>query len=150
MELLRTLEGRDALSRVRRLELVKFANKVGVLTDKGQPITEEYQADDIRAWLRRAGYTKIPDVPLQTYGRPSRPPIDHQAAVGTPVKGTVVADEVWRDWKKNAPKPAKSSTANAFVELRRECKRRGIKYARTDKADDLRAKLNGQDAAQRG
>ncbi len=53
------------------------------------------------------------------------------------------ADDLRRQWEaQQAPMPM------TITEARQECKRRGIKIARTDKLVDLREKLNGQDTSQ--
>ena len=48
-------------------------------------------------------------------------------------------EDLERQWKAQQPQ--------TMGELRSECKKRGIKIKRTDKMDDLRAKLDGQNAS---
>lgn len=148
---------RDTYSKMKRRELQYLCKK------EGRQFHPDMPADLLRALFRSnppkemprplfagvvvPGGLRIPpyDVWLTTvFGQPS--------PVKRPVEGKqidAIAD-LARQWKEQEVKPLPQRPKNEMAELRAECRRRGIKMARTDKLTDLRAKLDGQDAAQCG
>lgn len=132
---------RDSLDRANRKELYDFAVQQGVTEiPPGMPALLQ------RRILRAKGFTRI-DIPLRVLGmhpmaalKPSPP-----AADPAEMKGRIVdtEDDLLEQYRQPAAQP---KHLNEINELRHECKRLGIKTARTDKKPDLRAKLNGQNA----
>lgn len=132
---------RDALERARLPELLKFAAANGVV------IPREFhdKAIIVRRILRSKGLTRI-NVPLRVLGMPHA---GQQIEPSEPVNTTDFADDLMRQVRAappapEAPAPRPVKGVAEIAELRKECKRRGIKVARTDKLADLKAKLNGK------
>lgn len=144
-----TFDPRDPWARARRLEVFRHAQENGV--------TEilETMPKDLMVKLLRAKDIPPPSVPPRPIGAhisarsgDTSPDSHHYAGPATvaPTETVVVdADAVLeRDWKReqDAVKPSAVS-AMTITELRQECKRRGIKIARTDNMVTLKAKLDG-------
>lgn len=142
---------RDSLDKARLPELLKFA------ADQGVEIPKQFQdkAIIIRQILRQRGLTRI-NIPNRVLGNPYA----NDAIVPDGPKQEInMAEDLMRqvmagDAQVVPVHPSfkedieKAKTVPVIVELRRECKARGIPFDRKDKAADLRAKLNGkQDAA---
>lgn len=133
---------RDSLDKARLPELLKFA------ADSGVEIPKQFQdkAIIIRQILRQRGLTRI-KIPNRVLGNPHA----NEAIVpdGQGKQVDLVEDLMRQVMAAPVEQPVTpSKTVPVIVELRRECKARGIPFDRKDKAADLRAKLNGkQDAA---
>lgn len=130
---------RDNLEKARRKELENFAKANGISDVRpGMP------APLMRKILRQMGLTGIP-VPRHRFlggppdmavqNRPDQNRIEPQNAKGEEIDATALLEREWS-------KPDFNSMS--IIELRRECKSRGIKLARTDKMTDMVRKLNGQ------
>lgn len=129
MQLLKIEDPRDPLNKASRYELCQLAKAYGIAE-----ITygSALQLPDMVKILHERGIhdIKIPERPLGVY---------------TPV--VLNADEV----EKTAPQPAAAAdpvietpvSDMNMTEMRKECKRRGIKMARTDNLSTLREKLGG-------
>lgn len=141
------IDPRDNLERARLTELLKFA------ADNGVEIPRQFQdkAIVIRSILRQRGLTRI-QVPFRVLGQPNVGQRVTDAVASQSANEIDAAADLMRQVMGTPPAPAPEPEAPrkgvaAIAELRKECKRRGIKTARTDKLADLRAKLNGKDAA---
>ena len=133
-QLLRIDDPRDKLEKATRDELYDFARAQGV-TD----ITEDMPAILMRRILRSKGKTNIdiPNRPLGSNPGVVAPPDKAQDVVAVP---EITAEEdLMRQYQAAKVAPAEMTMG----QMRAECKRRGIKMARTDNMDTLRAKLNG-------
>lgn len=130
-QLLRSEDPRDLLSRATRDELVAFAHKNGHVQ-----INEHMTKPDIVAALRGLGCTNI-----RIHNRPLGQP--HTAGQYGLIDEAPQSIPV--------PVPPKVETVNIdamnILDARKACKSRGIKMARTDNLEKLKAKLRGQDAA---
>lgn len=118
---------RDTLSKASRYELCQVAQAHGI---KEISYSAELGLEDMVKILRNNGVTdiKIPDRPLGLY----KPVI---LGLDGPPLATV---------EEPAPEqPATPVAQMSMGELRSECKRRGIKMARTDNLHSLREKLGG-------
>lgn len=135
-----TTDPREPLARARRLELFRFAREKGVAE-----IEETMPADLMRQILRTKGLTSIavPDRPLGGVEQTITTPTSHNAGPSAPRQPDVLVEvdataDLARQWA------AEKAVANMTItEMRKECKRRGIKLARTDNMVTLKAKLNG-------
>lgn len=138
MQLLKTLDPRDNLEKTKRFQLVQFAQEKGATWPDGTPITEDVPAPIIRRRLRQLGLTRIDTTQ-----------VNHEPKVAPQkVEAVMADDDLWRQWREQNEKINQAERKpDSFIELRRACKERGIKFLRTDKADDLRAKLDGDRAA---
>lgn len=133
---------RGNLEKASRYELAQLAKKLGftdITYDTPQPLQVKL--------LRQRGITDI-DIPERVLG--DIRPLVYNTDQVQPVKAqkteakSMTADELLeQEYRQQQPKtPAEMS----MTELRSECKRRGIKMARTDNLKTLREKL-GQDPA---
>lgn len=126
MILNRIEDPRDNLHKASRFELCAIAKHHGIseirYNKDGQTL------DDMIKILRDNGVRdiKIPERPLGVYK-----PVILNADDVVPKQSTPVVSNT-------VEKPVSAMT---IIELRSECKRRGIKMARTDNMDSLRAKL---------
>lgn len=149
---------RDSLERANKRELVNFAHANGF--DK---ITYEMPAIFIRKFLRAQGVTRI-EVPYRQLGaspkRPQEITNDLAPMVEDDVAQVNADDDLAAQFGLEIPKPKpvvpepkeKHVAPNAKIvrginSLRSECKKRGIKVARTDTIEILKAKLGGQVAS---
>ena len=125
---------RDALAKARRYELLKFAKANGI-----SEITESMPAILMRKILRGRGLTRIA-IPPRTLGQMNQA----RSAEAAPSSGDQVpeidadADLARQFGQPAAPKPAGDMSIN---ELRAAVKAKGLKIARTDTMESLRAKL---------
>lgn len=144
MQFLKQDDPRDALEKATRDELVQFAHA------KGQSdISEMMPAVVIRKTLRERGLTNIniPNRPLGAYTNSAKlfglvdgPPVPPQSQPQQ--QKALDADELlMAEWKNKQESPAVESMT--MGELRAHCKRVGIKMARTDNMETLKAKLRG-------
>lgn len=160
MQLLSIQDPRDNLAKARRKELERFAAENGV-----NEIDPRMPADLMRKILRQKGLVNI-----QPPHRPLGAPADAGASASPVVSNGQKVDEVdadsdlMRQWQQDmsqspvAPASAQKAapTSNeapgpddkpeTITDLRKACKARGIKMARTDNMATLRAKLDGADA----
>jgi hypothetical protein len=137
---------RSNLEKASRYELAQLAKKMGftdITYDTPQPIQVKM--------LRARGVTNI-EIPDRILGD-SRPLVYNtdQVAPAAPKETeakSMTADELLEAQYRNelSAKEIKEPDEMSMTELRSECKRRGIKMARTDNLKTLREKL-GQDAA---
>lgn len=141
MLVLRSIDDpRDALEKARLPELLKFA------ADNGVEIPAQFQdkAIIIRQLLRQRGLTRI-KIPARVLGMPNA---GDPVVPDGPVNEVNFAEDLMRQVMAAPapppPAPPARSGVSEIAELRKECKRRGIKTARTDKLADLRARLNGK------
>lgn len=145
MLLKRIDDPRDTLEKATRYELWKFALARGV-----NDIEQEMPADLMRKVLRARNVTDIhvhfPNLLHRKIGMQrgvNATPTVADAVV--PAAQVDASDDLMRQWKeqkvRDAQPPGPPKTYNEMAELRKECRRRGIKLARTDKIGDLRAKL---------
>lgn len=142
MQLLSITDPRDNLEKANRDELEKFAKEKGV-----EEIKEGMPAILMRRILRSRGLVSVtvPNRPLGFYeGGKS---YGGEAITDTQINSVNADDALEQGWKKEQEKPVSTPKEMGIRELRSECKRRGIKMARTDNMDTLRAKLNGEQAA---
>ena len=135
---------RDNLMKARRIELYRFAREKGVTE-----IVENMPGELMRDILRSKGITNIA-VPSRQLGTPEQmvtTPTSHRdgtTEIKQPdkiVEVSAIAD-LKRQWQQN--QEPKQPSEMTITELRKECKRRGIKMARTDNMVTLKAKLNGE------
>jgi hypothetical protein len=165
MQLLSIDDPRNALEKATRKELELFARERGVTQ-----IDPRMPAILMRKILRAAGQTDIASVFPQIRTRTAGQQMGVNAGKrgGPSISGSEIdaADLLAAEWQHEAkkqglvqapalatepaPAPASHKPSNEMAELRAECKRRGIKAKRTDKLVDLRAKLDGENASQRG
>ena len=148
-----TFDGRDAWSRARRLEIFRYAQELGVEKIKDGP--NGIPPKDLMVKVLQSLGHPPPSVPPRSIGAyvDSRSgdtgPTSHKftGQQTQPPAETVELDALTvleRDWQQHA-EPKQELT---ITDARKECKRLGIKMARTDKLADLKAKLDGkQDAA---
>jgi phage shock protein A len=99
----------------------------------------------MRNILRQKGLTRI-SIPVRTLGQTIQPGTSPVAQPEQKVDTVNATDDLMRQWATQTPQ-APQKPRNEIVELRKECKQRGIKMARTDKIADLRAKLDGTHAS---
>lgn len=131
-------DSRDDLQAARRIQIFDYAKRNGITE-----IEEWMPGDAMQAILRRKGINSI-GVPRKPLGTSPDAP-----APGQKVDVVDATDDLLRQAKaqrerdlaeqKRAEKPR-----NEINALRLECKRLGIKTARTDRIADLKAKLNGE------
>ena len=143
MEVLEIVDPRDPLEKATRDQLVSYAH------DNGQiDIVEQMPAILIRKLLRQRGLTKIP-VPDRKLGMGPDP---YGAAAENPDIPVMNADdaliEQFKTIKDN-PLPYVETDPDkmSMTELRKACKAKGIKMARTDNLHTLRDKLRVENAA---
>lgn len=135
------IDPRGSLERARRLELYRFATENGV-----SEIKDTMPADLMRSILRGKGLTNIA-VPRRELGamQPTfTTPNSHRSGQPQPRQPDVIATvdataDLARQWAQQ--EAAKSVSDMTITELRKECKRRGIKMARTDTMTILKDKL---------
>lgn len=145
---------RSPLERVRRRDLRKWIE---------QNKNHDSRLEKIDPWmphilmvkeLHSMGIHNI-DGPIHRLGMPDNPKVTVDEVTDAP-NGNSNATEVdhasllaaeWKPPKSindiKVPAELKSIDDMTLAELRREVKKRGLKQKRTDKADDLRARLNG-------
>lgn len=128
---------RDTLERASRDELFFFAQSRGV-----SEIEQNMPAILMRKILRQKGLyaINIPNRPLGANPGVLAP--DPQEQIPQ-MNADEALEEQWRQSKTEA----KDVSKMGMGELRSECKRRGIKMARTDNLASLRAKLSGETTA---
>jgi hypothetical protein len=133
MQLLTSVDPRDNLEKAKRMELFRFARQNGI-----KEIEEAMPAMLMRKILRSRGMTniRVPDRPLA-----STRPTNMEAMTTSQVNVIDVETDLERQYM--AEKQAADYEAMPLNELRAECKRRGIKMARTDNLQSLRDKLRG-------
>lgn len=139
MLVLKTIDDpRDALEKARLPELLKFAAEQGVEI----PPAFQDKAIIIRQLLRQRGLTRI-SIPPRVLGMPNA---REAAAPDAPATEIDAVEDLMRQVMAAPPAPPATPETKVplIVTLRRECKARGIKFERTDKASDLRAKLDGK------
>ncbi len=119
---------RDNLGKATRYELCQAAKHHGI-TEFNYG-TDDITLEDMIAILRRHGIRDI-TIPNRILG-------DYRP--------TVINAESVKSEKVVAAEPAKAASDMSMTELRSECKKRGIKMARTDNMTTLREKLE-QNAA---
>jgi hypothetical protein len=127
---------RDSLEKARRAELERFAKANGV-----KEINGDMPAILMRAILRQKGLTRI-SIPPRTLGQYQPNPGEMPSAPAVAQGGgsvDAVADLARQFAQQQAQPEAKEMS---FTEIRSELKRRGIKFGRSDKFADLKAKLN--------
>ena len=133
MLLSRIDDPRDTLERASRDELFFFAQERGVTE-----IEQNMPAILMRKILRQKGLNSI-NIPNRPLGaNPGVVIADPQEKVPE-MDADAALEEQWRQ-SKEAPKDVSKM---GMQELRSECKRRGIKMARTDNLKTLREKLVG-------
>ena len=139
---------RSNLDRARRMELFRFAQEKGL-----KDIQETMPADLMRQILRNKGITSIaiPQRQLGAMQQEFTTPTSHKTGAQPPrqqpdqVVEVDAVEDLARQWTaQQQPAAAKPVEAMTITEARRECKRRNIKFARTDKLVALKAMLNGQ------
>ena len=149
----RIIDPRDNLEKARGPELEHFAQANGVdEIEPGMP------AQLMRRILRSKGLTNIA-VPKRPLGAVSARPLpdalteaprgktgDASMPEAEAVAEVAAEDDLARQWLGEKPDESPFERMS-FAELRKECKRRGLHAARTDKTSDLRGKLSGQDTA---
>lgn len=127
---------RDALAKARRYELLKFAKANGI-----SEITESMPAILMRKILRGRGLTRIA-IPPRILGQVNQ----SRSAEAAPVSSDQVPEidaeaDLARQFGQAAvttPKPVAEMSIN---DLRAAVKAKGLKIARTDTMESLRAKL---------
>lgn len=137
----RIFDPRDNLEKARRKELENFAKAQGVKEIRcGMP------APLMRKILRQRGLTNI-TIPKHRYlgGPPDmavqgRPQVDERP-VNAKAEEIDEISLLEREWERP------DFNAMSIIELRRECRKRGIKLKRTDKMPDMVRKLNGENAS---
>lgn len=132
MQLLKSEDPRDSLMKASRYELCQLAHAHGI---SDVCYEKDMTLEEIVSTLRKNGINeiKIPDRPLGIY----KPVL--LGADGPPIEPKQVFVEAVKEVTKSVPEMN-------MTELRKECKRRGIKMIRTDNLETLRMKL-GQNAA---
>jgi hypothetical protein len=135
MQLLRIDDPRDPLNKASRFELCALARHHGIAEiTYGSPL----QLPDMVRILRERGVSSItiPDRPLGVYK-----PVVYNADDVRPPPAALPVEPA-------KPEPVAKAVADMnMTEMRKECKRRGIKMERTDNLNSLRDKLGGQSHA---
>lgn len=157
MHLSKIEDPRDLLQKATRKELERYAKSLNVSQVRpGMP------ADLMRDILRSLGHTGIesvfPNLHNRQLGQINGVNADRgMPPPGSPVKEVSAADLLLQQWEsdqQSAPpqeiEERRTKPKNEMAALRAECKQRGITIARTDKMDDLKAKLHGEDVTQYG
>lgn len=147
MQVFRTEDQRSFLQRATRKELERFAKARGVSeVEQGMPaplmrqILIANNQTDIEAffpYLRGRAVGQMNGVNATGVYRKDAAPVD---TGNTGMEVSAEAD-LARQWKQQQQQ--KPQAPMKMHELRAACKAAGITVKRTDKADDLRAKLNG-------
>lgn len=144
MELLRTEDPRDPLEKATRDELVAYAHSKGQID-----IVEQMPAVLIRKLLKSRGLTdiKIPDRQLGGFNDANSYGLVAEKSDAPSVNAEEAMIAQWQQ-RKDDPVEAEPVSVDDMPmgQLRAECKRRGIKMARTDNMEALRDKLRGQAA----
>lgn len=145
-----TFDPRDQWARARRIEVFRYASELGHTKDN---YIEEQMPKDLMVKRLKALGVPPPSVPPRPIGANinsrsgDTSPNSHHYTAGKsqPVEIAEVdaSDVLERDWKTQPKVEARSVADMSITELRKECKARGIKMARTDNMTTLRAKLNG-------
>jgi hypothetical protein len=143
--LLKSIEDpRGPLQKARLSELQRFAKEEGV------QYHPEMGAEEIRQILIAAGKTNI-SVPPRLLGQFQQNPTPTSHRFNqTPVPQKPVETVSWAaDLARQRAQEIKDAAPSemTITQVRQACKAKGIKISRTDKLVDLKAKLNGQDAA---
>lgn len=146
--LLRSIDDpRSDLDKARRRELYDFARENGVELEEGMP------AILMRKILRERGLTRI-KIPPRPLGQQNQPGTglkyknqmqDGKAHQPQGIESDAIADLV-RQYSEQRRAPAveeKRPADMSIHELRAAVKAKGLKLARTDTMQDLRAKLGG-------
>lgn len=136
--LLKVEDPRDSLDKARRSELLAFARANGV-----KEIAHDMPAVLMRRILRSKRLTNI-RIPRRTLGQPE---LRQDAMVATAEPSNVVSldagDELMRQYQAGAMQaPSPSFATMTRAELAKACKAKGIGMSRTDKKEDLMAKLS--------
>ena len=122
---------RDKLEKMTRWDLYKWAAINNVVEVK-----EPMPADLAATILRGRGLVN-PPIELPPLGTPAGAVVSHPTTQSNVAEVDAAADLA----RQYAEQQTKEMT---FGELCSELKRRGIKFKRTDRMDDLKAKLDGQ------
>lgn len=130
---------RGSLEKASRYELAQLAKKLGftdITYDTPQPLQVKM--------LRARGVMEI-DIPERILGdiRPlvyNTDPVQPAPEQKTEAKSMTAEELLEQEFRQRAPKTVSQMT---MTEMRSECKRRGIKMARTDNMNTLREKLGG-------
>lgn len=136
-------DNRDNLEKAGKYEIWKFAQEKGV-----REITYEMPTQVARKILRAKGVTDI-GIPNRPLGADQRTVYNagtvEETAKPQTESRSLTADELieqeYRQDKFAVPQDARTPAEMSMTELRQECKRRGIKMARTDNMNTLREKL---------
>lgn len=131
---------RGSLEKASRYELAQLAKKLGftdITYDTPHPIQVKM--------LKARGVMEI-DIPERILGdiRPvvyNTDPVQPAPAQKTEAKSMTADELLEQEFRQN--KPDKTASQMNMTEMRSECKRRGIKMARTDNLKTLREKLGG-------
>lgn len=139
---------RDTWDRARRMEIFRYAQEKGVSAIKDGP-SGLPPKDVMVAQLKALGLPpplvnpRLVGAYADSRSGDTSPNSHHYTGQQTQQPAeTVELDALAvleRDWKQQQSAPV----AVTITELRKECKRRGIKMARTDNLTTLKAKLNG-------
>ena len=152
MQLLNIIDPRDNLEKAKRRELLDFAHAHGL-----NHLTSEMPAILIRKQLRAHGLTniKVPSRPLGKVETSGSLTAD-QAVSDENIVSIDAADDLARQYglepieekpieePKAKPMPKNTNIITEHANLKKECKARGIKIARTDTREMLKAKLGGK------
>ena len=143
--LLKSIEDpRTPLQKARLSELQRFAKEEGV------NYHPEMGAEEIRGLLIAAGKTHISPPPrLLGQYQPNPTPTSHRYNQHQPAPPPKAETVSWAaDLARQRAMAVKDEPASmSITELRKACKAKGIKMARTDNMAALKAKLDGQNAA---
>lgn len=169
MQILKIEDPRDSLSRARRSELYKFAVENGVTE-----ISQHMPADMMRRILRVKQLTHIRTSAQQLGALPKTPTRKVSPDIRSPVKevrsnegkGVEIGadDDLERQWRAQLeadnvhpvspasvaivkPRPFRNPDRPTMAEVKRECKKHGIKAPPTAKMSELLEQLNGKDAS---
>jgi hypothetical protein len=134
---------RDNLEKATRDQLWAYAKSVGV-AEVREPMPK-LLCEQI---LRAKGFTNIP-VDVTPLGSPSVRAGPPKLIETQPVAAIDAMTDLRRQYEQQQanPDPVPVPEELNFVQLRSELKRRGIKFARSDNFETLKAKLNGENAA---
>jgi len=139
MQLLSITDPRDNLEKANRDELARFAREKGI-----SEIKDEMPAILMRKILRGRGLVNIavPNRPLGFYEGGKN--YGGEAITDTQISSVNSDDVLEQGWQHEQKPEVVSPNDMGIRELRKECKRRNIRMARTDNIQSLRAKLNGE------
>lgn len=143
-----TFDPRDPWAKARRIEVYRYAREKGIVE-----INEQMPKDLMVERLKALGVPP-PSVPPREIGAhinarsgdtsPDSHHYNGSTKAAAPEVVEMNAIEVLaRDWKQQQAAPPDVASMT-ITQARQECKRRGIKIARTDNMIALKAKLDGQ------